>query len=68
MIVFRQPYNTFLFRAPISQVARFAIYLIAVFDNQSLNPQAPVAQNIADEVVFRRFQDEGAEFFLIGPH
>ena len=24
----------------------------------------PVAQKIADEVVFRRFQGEGAEFFL----
>ena len=37
------------------------IYLI-------LNPQAPVAQKTADEVVFRRFQGEGVEFFLIGPH
>ena len=26
-------------------------------------PQAPVAQKIADEVVFRRFQGEGLEFF-----
>ena len=33
-----------------------------------LNPQAPVAQKIADEVVFRRFQGEGVEFFKIGPH
>ena len=33
-----------------------------------LNPQAPVAQKIADEVVFRHFQGEGVEFFLIGPH
>ena len=30
----------------------------------SLNPQAPVAQKIADEVVFRRFQGEGVEFFF----
>ena len=29
-----------------------------------LNPQAPIAQKIADEVVFRRFQGEGLEFFL----
>ena len=29
----------------------------------NLNPQAPVAQKIADEVVFRRFQGEGVEFF-----
>ena len=27
------------------------------------NPQAPVAQKAADEVVFRRFQGEGGEFF-----
>ena len=32
------------------------IYLI-------LNPQAPVEQKTADEVVFRRFQGEGVEFF-----
>ena len=28
-----------------------------------INPQAPVAQKIADEVCFRRFQGEGVEFF-----
>ena len=28
-----------------------------------INPQAPVAQKIADEVVFRRFQGEGVELF-----
>ena len=33
-----------------------------------LNPQAPVAQKVADEVVFRRFRGEGVEFFKIGPH
>ena len=27
------------------------------------NPQAPVAQKVADEVVFRRFREEGVEFF-----
>ena len=26
------------------------------------NPQAPLAQKIADEVIFRRFQGEGVEF------
>ena len=31
---------------------------------KALNPQAPVAQKSADEVVFRRFQGEGVEFFL----
>ena len=33
-----------------------------------INPQAPVTQKVAHEVVFRRFQGEGVEFFLIGPH
>ena len=28
-----------------------------------INPQAPVAQKITDEMVFRRFQGEGVEFF-----
>ena len=28
-----------------------------------INPQAPVAQKIADEVIFQRFQGEGVEFF-----
>ena len=27
---------------------------------QLVNPQAPVAQKIAEEVIFRRFQGEGA--------
>ena len=30
----------------------------------TLNPQASVAQKIADEVVFRHFQGEGVEFFF----
>ena len=29
-----------------------------------INPHTPVAQKSADEVVFRHFQGEGAEFFL----
>ena len=33
-----------------------------------VNPHTPVAQKVADEVVFRRFQGEGVEFFEIGPH
>ena len=32
--------------------------------NLHFNPRAPVTQKIADEVVFRRFQGEGVEFFL----
>ena len=31
--------------------------------NFYFNPQASVARKIADEVVFRRFQGEGVEFF-----
>ena len=34
----------------------------------SVNPRAPVAQKIADEVVFRHCRGEGVEFFKIGPH
>ena len=30
----------------------------------TLNAHAPVAQKVADEVVLRRFQGEGVEFFL----
>ena len=39
-----------------------------IFPFFDFNPQAPVAQKTADEVVFRRFQGEGVEFFKIGPH
>ena len=28
-----------------------------------LNPHTPVAQKVADELVFRRFQGEGVNFF-----
>ena len=28
-----------------------------------INPQAPVAQKFADEVVFGRFQGDGVDFF-----
>ena len=28
-----------------------------------INPHKPVAQKVADEMVFRRFQGEGVEFF-----
>ena len=31
--------------------------------NSEINPQAPLAQKIADEVVFRRFKGERVEFF-----
>ena len=30
---------------------------------KDLSPQAPVAQKIADELVFRRFQGEGIDLF-----
>ena len=37
---------------------------IYYFQISYVNPQAPVAQKIADEVIFRPFQGEGVEFFL----
>ena len=38
-------------------------FVIVSPKSQDINPQAPVAQKIADEVFFRRFQGEGVEFF-----
>ena len=46
----------------------FSIFLDLKFSKNNINPQALVAQKTADEVVFRHFQGEGVEFFLIGPH
>ena len=43
------------------------MYLIEIenhFSALEINPQAPVAQKIADDVVFGRFQGEGVEFFF----
>ena len=37
-------------------------------EKRDLNPQAPVAQKTADEVVFRHFQGEGVDFFKLTPH
>ena len=37
------------------------IYFFQIYD---INPQAPVTQKTADEVVFRRFQGEGVKFFF----
>ena len=34
-----------------------------VLANPNIDPQAPVAKKIVDEVVFRRFQGEGVDFF-----
>ena len=42
------------------------IFLI-YYSSLPLNPHTPVEQKVADEVVFRRFQGEGVEFFKIGP-
>ena len=45
------------------------VYLVE--REQTVNPHTPVAQKVADELVFRRFQGEGVEFFfksdLVGP-
>ena len=40
----------------------FRIYTNLI-TNLVINPQAPVAPKIADEVLFRRFQGEGVDFF-----
>ena len=37
-------------------------------ENLYFNAPAPVAQKVADDVVFRRFRGEGVEFFKIGPY
>ena len=34
-----------------------------VCNARAINPQAPIVQKVADEVVFRRFQGEAVEFF-----
>ena len=34
-----------------------------ILSDQMVNPHTPVAQKLADEVVFRHFQGEGVEFF-----
>ena len=55
-----------------SRAAALLLIIIGKFPHYNdfwfLNPQAPVAQKVADEVVFRRFRGEGVEFFKIGPH
>ena len=43
-------------------------FQVRYLTNSQLNPQAPAAQKVVDEVVFRRFQGVGVKFFLIGPH
>ena len=37
-------------------------FLSLLREFRCINPQAPVAQKIVDEVVFRRFQGEGVDF------
>ena len=44
------------------------VELIYKQDPEWFNPHTPIAQKVADEVIFRRFQGEGVEFFLIGPY
>ena len=51
----KRPYNLFLVTS---------ILTITLSEHDSyFNPQTPVAQKSADEVVFRHFQGEGLEFF-----
>ena len=44
---------------------QIVVNLFGFFETNRIivNPQAPVAQKVADEVVFRRFRGEGVEFF-----
>ena len=37
--------------------------ILSLTERLRVNPQAPVAQKVADEGVFRRFKGEGVEFF-----
>ena len=51
-------------RAILRKKLNFMNELSFLFINYTLfNPRAPVAQKVADEVVFRRFRGEGVEFF-----
>ena len=44
-------------------IDRIVINRIVDYRRHYVNPQAPVAQKVADEVVFRRFQGEKSSFF-----
>ena len=39
------------------------VILVRIYKEHLLNPHTAVAQKVADEVIFRRFQGEGVEFF-----
>ena len=41
----------------------YCLYYGGVLDNFAINPRTPVAQKLADGVVFRRFQSERVDFF-----
>ena len=51
-----------------SKIIRYLVFFNKPLTVIKFNPHTPVAQKIADEVVFWRFQGEGVEFFLIEPH
>ena len=63
---------TFITNSKLSKVTRKWVPHSAFLENicdflimyGELNPHTPVAQKVADEVVFRRFQGEGVEFLL----
>ena len=38
--------------------------IFSTFKEMLINPHTPVAQKVAYEVVFQRFQDEGVQFFF----
>ena len=37
--------------------------MLLKYTDSILNPHTSIAQKVTDEVVFRRFQDEGVDFF-----
>ena len=49
---------------PVDQKDRKNLYSSLFLIWAKINPQVPVAQKTADEVVYRRFQGEGVEFFF----
>ena len=65
----------------ITNLYKFCLHVLKIFlflhnfrqgvislKESELDPHTLVMQKVADEVVFRCFQGEGVEFFLIGPH
>ena len=59
--LYNRPSNRKLIRKYSNKVTK---RVLCPKESLDYNPQAPVAQKIADEVVFRHFQGERVEFFF----